>query len=129
MNERVDMGDIVHQKEVAVYPDDTGDTLYKKALALELEVFKEAWPALVERSYRRTPQDPGAGSFHRRRDLDARGVREIDLNKVVRAGDLIDRMRALTTNKVDEAAYFIRDGVKYYIQVKITRSGNDSTGA
>lgn len=120
MDEGVDTGDIVYQKAVTVKPEDTGNTLYRQALALELEVFKEAWPQLVDRSYTRRPQGKDSGTAHRRADLDKSGVREIDPDALVRAGDLIDKLRGLTTNRVDEAAYFVANGKRYRVQVQIT---------
>jgi methionyl-tRNA formyltransferase len=120
MSERLDMGDIVHQKELAINPEDTGDTLYKRAMRLELEVFKEAWPRLVNRSFGRNPQDENSGTRHNRRDLFHPSVQEIDPDEVVRAGDLIDKMRALTTNRLEEASYFVVDGCKYRVQICVT---------
>jgi methionyl-tRNA formyltransferase len=119
MDEKIDTGDIVHQKELVVSLADTGDTLYKRALCLELEVFKEAWPHLVNRSYTRRPQQEHLQTTHKRKDLALQAVQKIDLDATVRAGDLIDKMRALTTNHSEEASYFVVDGRKYFIQIAI----------
>ena len=119
MSEEVDMGDIVHQRELKVSPGDTAHSLYERVKALEFQVFCEAWPALVSGFYTRRPQDPGSGTIHRRKDLFAPLVQEVGLNAQVRAGELIDRLRALTTNRLDEAAYFEINGKRYRIQVTI----------
>ena len=58
LDERIDCGDIVHQRQLDVEPADTADSLYRKALDLEFEVFREAWPALAARTYQRRPQPP-----------------------------------------------------------------------
>lgn len=117
MSEKVDMGDIVHQVEIPIGPADTGDVLYKKGLAMEFEVFKQAWPKLVDRSYSRKPQ-PLEGTSHKRKDLVA--VQEIRADEMVRAGDLIDRLRALTTNMPQEACYIAAGGKRYRLQLRIT---------
>ena len=39
----------------------------------------------------------------------------------MKAGDLINKIRALTTNNSDEAAFFVVDGVRYNIQVRIIK--------
>ena len=119
MNEKLDMGDIVHQKEARVTPADTGDTLYKRALELELEVLKEALPRLLDRSYSRTPQDESSGSTRRRNELFTPAIQEIALDNTIPAKELIDKLRALTTNSLDEAGYFVEGGRRFRIQVKI----------
>ena len=120
MSEAIDEGDIVHQRKLAVTPADTAHTLYKKVLELEFEVFREAWPALVARHYSRTPQQPRDGTVHKKRDLFAKDLQRLDLDSSYQAGALLDRMRALTTNRVDEACFFERNGTRYRVQVSIT---------
>jgi len=117
MDVGLDEGDIVHQKALEPSPADTAHTLYEKLKRLEVEVFREAWPALVAGRYRRTPQKPGAGSARRRADLSL--VQRVDLGETLRAGDLLRRLRALTTNRIDEAAYFEAGGKRYRVQVRI----------
>ena len=124
MSEQVDMGDIVHQRELKVSPGDTAHSLYQRVKALEFQVFCEAWPALVSESYVRRLQDPESGTIHRRKDLFAPSVQEIRLDEQVRARELIDHLRALTTNRLDEAAYFEVNGKCYRIQVTIVEDGS-----
>ena len=119
MDTGVDTGDIVHQRELAVSPADTAHSLYQRLLELELRVFQEAWPDLVAESYARRRQDPEAGTVHRKRDLLADRVRRVDLDQPVRAGDLLLRLRALTTSHPDEAAYYEAAGRRYRIRVSI----------
>ena len=119
MNEGVDTGDIVHQKQVLSAPDDTGNSLYRKALAAEVETFIEAWPRLLSGNPPRTPQDPAAGTAHRKRDLEGSGIQRLDLDEQVRTGDLLRKLRALTTNAPGEAAYFDSDGRRYRVRVTI----------
>jgi methionyl-tRNA formyltransferase len=118
MDEDVDTGDIVHQLPLEVRPHDTADSLYRRVQQLEVQVFREAWPLLASADPPRTPQPPG-GTSHGRRDLEASGVQRLDLDAVERTGDLLDRLRALTTSRVDEAAWFEADGRRYRVQVRI----------
>lgn len=120
MDAGLDTGDIVHQRRLEPDPGDTADTLYQRLKAMELQVFEEAWPSLAAGRYERRPQT-GKGSLHRRRDLFAPGVQEIDLSAATTAGALLRRLRALTTNRVEEAAYFESGGVRYRVQVHIRR--------
>jgi len=119
MDAGIDTGDIVHQRSLEPDPDDTADTLYRRLKDLEVDVFREAWPGLVDGSYRRMPQEAGAGTVHRRRDLFQPSVQRIELEETVTAGDLLRRMRALTTSRWDEAAYFEADGRRYRVQVSV----------
>ena len=48
-----------------------------------------------------------------------KNIQKIDLEQTIRAGDLIRKLRALTTNKIEEAAYFELNGRKYRICVNI----------
>lgn len=117
MSEEVDAGDIVHQKRIEIRPQDTADSLYRRVMRLELEVFKEAWDMIVNGTYKRKAQHLERGTLHKKDDIAA--IQKIDLGEKINAGDLIRKLRALTTNKVDEAAYFEMNGKKYRLQVKI----------
>ncbi|RYZ26735.1 MAG: hypothetical protein EOP49_43080 [Sphingobacteriales bacterium] len=57
------------------------------------------------------------GTAHVKKDLEKR--REIDLDKPQTGRELLNQIRALTTNKVSEAAYFTENGKKYLVQVHI----------
>jgi methionyl-tRNA formyltransferase len=119
MDTGVDTGDIVHQAELPVSPGDTAHTLYEKLLKLEMEVFAEAWPRLGSGIVERKAQQPAKGSFHARQDLFQDAVQRIDLDEETKAGDLIRKLRALTTNRRAEAAYFEEGGKRFRIQVTI----------
>jgi methionyl-tRNA formyltransferase len=120
MSEGLDSGDVVYQEQIAVDPADTAHTLYMKLKALELRVFAEGWRRLCEGRATRQAQPERDATFHRRRDLFEPGVQQIDLESVVRASDLLRRLRALTTSRLDEAAYFVANDRRYRVQVTIT---------
>jgi len=124
MDEGVDTGDIIHQERIEILPSDTADTLYKRVKKLELEVFKEAWPSLVSGTCGRKSQPAEKGSFHKKADISF--IQYIDLNKRVKAGDLIRRLRALTTNNAKEGAYFKIGGKLCRVQLRIVEE-NEGT--
>lgn len=121
VDEGVDTGDIVHQRRIEVEPDDTADRLYHRLKRLELDVFREAWPSLEAGSIRRTPQPSGEGATHAKVELLRADVQRIDCDATMRAGDLLRRLRALTTSDLAEAAWFEADGARYRVQVSIHR--------
>ncbi|MEA2461334.1 MAG: dTDP-4-amino-4,6-dideoxyglucose formyltransferase, partial [Actinomycetota bacterium] len=120
MSAAVDEGDVILQEPLAVSPGDTADDLYRRALRLEEEVFAAAWPLLVSKDPPRRPQDAGVATAHRPADLTDSGIQKIDLSQETTAEDLVRRLRAMTTNNVEEAAYFEVDGKKYRLQLHIT---------
>jgi methionyl-tRNA formyltransferase len=120
MSDGLDEGDIVHQKCLDKKPNDTGDSLYKRAMELEFEVFREAWPAIASFSYTKTPQRHDLATRHKIKDLAASGIQQLDPNAIMPVANLLDRLRALTTNRLDEASFLMDKGRKYRIQVSIT---------
>jgi len=119
MEEGIDTGDIINQKHLAILPDDTANILYKRVKKLEFEVFKETWPSIVSASYTRKHQSYKEGTTHRKSDIAS--MQFVDLNAQVRVEDLIRRLRALTTNDINEGAYFEVDGKSYRMQLRIVQ--------
>jgi len=123
----IDSGDIALQAGVEVHPSDSAHRLYQRVLAAELALMAQAIPMLRERTLPRRPQS-GTGSSHAKADLER--VRELDLNRFERTGTVIDRLRALTTNSMAEAAYFNANGKTYRVKVEILEDeAHDSCAA
>lgn len=120
MSDGIDTGDIVHQRQMIIRPEHTADSLYQELKRLEVEVFKEALPSIRSLNPPRRPQNVTDGTSHRRQDLFRSGVQEIFLTETTSAGSLLQKLRALTTNAIGEAAFFHLDGMKYRVQVNIT---------
>jgi len=116
MAEELDKGDIIHQKQMDVLPQDTANSLYQRVLKLEEEVFYEAFENLITLNPKRTAQ-VDEGTAHNKRDL--HNIQEIDLSINQKPEILIDKLRALTTNKTSEAAYFTINGKRIGIQVRM----------
>lgn len=116
VDETIDTGDIVLQREIVVRPSDTAHVLYRKALEVELEILAEAIPLFLERRIPRRPQ-PKHGTFHRRVEIEA--LKRLEPGETTTVGALIDRLRALTTNRLQDAAYVEYEGVRYRIRVEI----------
>lgn len=117
MTEDLDAGDIVAQKEVMIKPYYTANQLYQLVLDAEENLFKEALPQLLTLNPSRLKQR-SQGTSHVKNDL--KKTQEIDLSKKLYPLELIDKLRALTTSSLEEAAYFEIDGNRYSIQINIT---------
>lgn len=126
MDEGMDTGDLALQRRVEVLPSDTADSLYARVLGLELEILDEAIPLLRAKSLPRIPQR-GIGSAHRKSELNL--VRQLHLHERTTVGELIRRLRGLTTNREDEAAWFESDGKRYLLQLKIREAESHETSA
>ena len=127
MSEDLDRGDIIHQKEVQVGAGDTANSLYRRLKRAELEVFKEAWPQLRTFTAARTPQSL-TGSSHSRRELRTPSVAELDIDASYSLRDLLKRLRALTTNDLSEACYFVEGDKKFRVTVRIEEEAQPGPG-
>lgn len=116
MSKDLDAGDIIAQKEIEVKPNLTANELYKSVLEVEEQLFKESFANLLTLKPNRTKQIENGTSYNKR---DLAKVQKIDLDDKIFPTELIDKLRALTTNNIDEAAYFIIDEKKYRVQVNI----------
>lgn len=120
MTEQTDAGQIVLRKRTDISPADTAHTLYLKIKDTAVELFQEAIPLLAGREPGGTPQPAGEGTFHKKEDLDRSGIREIELDATYTGRELINRLRALTTSRKDEAAWFREGGRIVRVQVQLS---------
>jgi methionyl-tRNA formyltransferase len=116
MDEGVDTGPIIERLEVAIAPTDTGESVRLKLEQACVEVTRSGW-ASVRAGVTPEPQDLDEGTFHLVRDVE--GIREIDLDAQVRAGDLIDLLRALTSPPQANGAFFETPGGRVRIRVEL----------
>jgi methionyl-tRNA formyltransferase len=124
MSEKLDLGDIIHQKQIDISINDTANSLYQKLKKLELEVFVEAFDSLVNKSFKRIPQKMEEGASHKRSELFEENISKIEFDKSYKFEEIFNRLRALTTSDISEACYFEKDGKKYRVQINITEEDN-----
>lgn len=122
MDYKVDEGDIINQKECLVFPFDTANSLYQRVKQVELEVFQQSLPALVSLNPPRIKQI-GRFTAHSKSDLAL--VQEINLRELINAADLIDKIRALTTNDLRESSFFMLNNKKYFVRIDIVEERNN----
>ena len=121
MDEEIDQGPIIDRKEVPVFNEDTAESLHERLMDEQVELFKENW-SIIKKGPEGREQDGERGNTHYRDELDE--LREIKLGEETTAGELIDRLRALTYPP-HRNAYFERNGEKYFIDVDITPEDGD----
>jgi methionyl-tRNA formyltransferase len=118
MDAGIDTGPIVHQEELEVGPADTAASLYPRLFALEVEVFRRGWAAVLEGAVP-AHQRREAGTAHDKDQLHQPEVQRIALDEPVPPRDLLRRLRALTTSRVEEAAYFEQAGRRFRLQLTV----------
>ncbi|MDA9306258.1 formyltransferase family protein [Flavobacteriaceae bacterium] len=116
MTEKLDKGDIINQEELNVDICDTADSLYKKVLRLEFKVFKDAYEDLINLSPRRLKQS-NQGTSHKKAELNT--VARIGLFEQYSFFEIYNKLRGLTTNNINEAAFFEHNERKFRIQIII----------
>lgn len=116
VDEGIDTGDIVAQRQVPVRPTDTGERLYRRLEQACVDLFQRAWPLVRSGQASRIPQDKGSGTFHRVRDVER--LDNIDLERSYTARELIDIIRARTFPP-HRGAYFEHQGWRIYLQLEL----------
>ncbi len=116
VDDGIDTGDIIAQREISVEPVDTGETLYHRLERAALELFRETWPKVRSGEVTRVAQDPELGTLHRVRDVEQ--IDEIDLEASYRARELIDILRARTFPP-NPGAYVREGDRKVYLRLSL----------
>jgi methionyl-tRNA formyltransferase len=121
VDEGIDTGDIIAQEKIAYDWTDTGESLFKKAQTVILDLFKTTYPILRDKdlSLIAKPQPKSEGSFHFSHEIDE--VCKIDLSKVYNAEYLLNLLRARTFADYPACSFKDELGNEYEVRVKITR--------
>jgi methionyl-tRNA formyltransferase len=121
VDESIDTGDIIAQKEVKVDFTDTAASLGPKIDTASVELFKEIWESIKKGTNKRIKQT--GATFHKREDF--RRIQEIDLNRQYKAEYLINLLRASTGAHGFGPAYVrLGDGRKINITISLEEASN-----
>jgi methionyl-tRNA formyltransferase len=121
INSGIDTGDIAFQTVIEKSWEDTGKTLYEKAIQEIIALFKNNFHLIKTGNIPRLSQNLNQGSFHKRKELDL--ASRIDLEKNYNARDLLNIIRARTFSP-HPAAWFIDNGHKYEVIIEIKKASN-----
>ena len=117
VNEGIDTGDIIAQKQIAVKLSDTGETLYHRLESASLDLFKETWPGIARGDVHPIPQPTIGGTYHNVRDVET--IDEIDLNRTYTARELINILRARSFPP-NRGAYIQHNQKKIYVNIQFS---------
>jgi methionyl-tRNA formyltransferase len=121
VDEGIDSGDVIFQKEISKSWEDTGETLYVKAKSEMLALFKESYAKILNGEYVRIKQEKDAGSFHYEKELDKASILELD--KTVKTEDILNLLRARTFPGKPSCS-FIENDIKYEVRISIKIENN-----
>ena len=117
IDEGLDTGQIIFQKEIKKSWLDTGKSLYFKGIRAVEELLEEKKYDILNLNFC-TEQQLGEGTFHYGKEIDEDS--RIVLDKEYTAKTLLNILRARTFPPFP-AAYFIDNGEKYEVRIDITK--------
>ncbi|MBL0309831.1 MAG: dTDP-4-amino-4,6-dideoxyglucose formyltransferase [Bacteroidetes bacterium] len=117
IDEQLDHGPIIAQKEVVIEKWDTSLSAYNKILNAEVDLLNENLEKIIEGNY--TPFRPKEeGNVNLKKDFNA--LREIDLNKQVSMEEAIDYLRAMSHGEYKNAWFLDpTSGKKVYVSIDL----------
>lgn len=114
----VDAGAIIAQQPIPYDWCDNGGTLYAKAQAAMLDLFKRTYPVLRTGHFASTPQDLGTGSFHHSSEIEK--ASRVDLDRTYSGRDLLNLLRARTFEGYP-GCWFEDAGIRYEISINVRK--------
>ena len=103
IDEKLDNGGIIARAYVTKNSYDTSESLYNKIVAKEIELLEQYIEQIISCDY--VPTKPEEeGNLYLKKDFN--NLLELDLNEQITVGDMIDRLRALTHGKFNNAFFY-----------------------
>jgi methionyl-tRNA formyltransferase len=118
VDDGIDTGAIIAQREIHYDWTDTGETLYLKAKKEMVNLFNNSYPKIRAGSFPTKSQDSENASYHHSKDLEI--ASQINLDESYSGRELINLMRARTF-RGHPGSWFIEDGIKYEVFIEIRK--------
>ena len=115
IDEKIDNGNIIAQKEIIYDITDTGETIYEKLLQESISLFIDTFESIIKNKFS-IIETTHEGTFHLAKDIESSS--NINLDKTYKAEELINILRARTFTNGD-GAYFYKDNKNYNIKLNI----------
>ena len=114
IDEKLDHGPIIVQKEYKIEPWDTSGSAYAKIMEIEKELVLEHFPSIMEGTYQAIPP-VNEGNINYKKDFEQ--LKFLDLNEVGTFRDFLNRLRALSHNDYRNAYFIDQSGSKIFVRV------------
>jgi methionyl-tRNA formyltransferase len=119
IDEKLDHGPIIAREFVEKFDYDTSESLYNRILNKEIELINKYLLKILENNYS-VIQPENEGNLYLKKDFN--DLLKIDLDKKYSAGELIDKLRALTHGDYSNAYFYDRKtGEKIFVGIKLKR--------
>lgn len=118
VDEGIDSGAIIASKRISYNWEDTGGSLYYKAIDATIELFKEIYPEIRKMNVSPLEQDSQKSTFHMAKEIDQASKIELDQQYIAR--DLINLLRARTFPG-QPGCRFVDEGEEFEIRIEITK--------
>jgi len=116
IDEGIDTGQCVFQRQIPVGITDTGVSLYQKSVEENIALFKECYAKIAALDFTAVEQDHDIATFHWAHEIEDHST--IELDRHYRARDLLNILRARTFHN-GPSACFHADGKKYFVRLQI----------
>ena len=116
MDEELDHGNIIVQKEVEQYNWDTSLSAYNRVLETEIELLSQSIELIIDGRYKAVPMEQ-EGNYNSKQDFNE--LCELDLEEKTTVAEVIDKLRALTHGKYSNAFFIDSDGKKVYLRLEL----------
>lgn len=116
LDEGIDTGDIIFQKELAYDWADTGESLFYRARDAMIDLFIKNYSKIRVGDYIRQKQELRIGSYHNSSELDP--ASKIELDKKYTARELLNVIRARTFDGYPGCSFVVGQE-EYEIKIKI----------
>ena len=119
IDEKIDNGPIIAQKQIEILPEDTSGTVYPKIIKAEEKLLEKWFMPMITGKYTTfLPKEKGNLNYKK----DYYAFQKLDLEETVKTGDLINKLRALTHAPYQNAYYIDeKTGDRIYVSINITR--------
>ncbi len=119
VEEGIDCGPIISQSPIPYTWEDTGESLFYKAIEAMKTLVIETYPIIRTLNFPIKTQDLRIGSYHSSSEIEQKSF--IDLDQKIRARDLFNLLRARTFPGLPACTFRGDDGVIYEIKVHISK--------
>ena len=118
MDEQVDHGPIIAQKEVTLNASDTSLSAYEKIQQAEIEILKKYLIVILTKNYSSRKMQ-NEGNINLKKDFNT--LCKLDLSEQLTLGEAIDKLRALSHGDFKNAWFEApEDGKKVFVKIDLS---------
>jgi len=118
VDEKIDNGDILYQKEVTIHKNDDSKSLHERIMKVEIELFETNFNDIIFGTYsKKKPSHKGNVNYK----LDFEKLKEIDLSDYDTFENHINKLRAMTYGDYQNIFFYDENGDKIYIKIKLIK--------